>query len=262
LVTGKIVLNPLQLDVRTDFIKATNATTLVPVTIQFQNRDLVFANNGGMKRSVINILGRVTALTGKIVATFEDTLQVDISPDSMSNPAKRISVYRNVLPLHPGLYRLSVAAKVVTGDINGTWSRGLRVPDYPVGTLATSSLIFAEKIEVANVQSRVTTSDGKLVPFKHGDAINVWMQAYNLVPDQSSHRPSVLAVFNVVDAAGRVVISRVEEIGKVAPLGDQVTLKQLFDSSNLQPGGYSLRVKVTDNVSKQVVENTADFAVE
>ena len=58
------------------------------------------------------------------------------------------------------------------------------------------------------------------------------------------------------------VINRAEEIGESVALGDQVTLKQVFSPASLAPGAYSLRVKVTDNVSKHIVETAADFVVE
>jgi hypothetical protein len=262
LVQDRIILHPISFDVRTDFMKVTNATTLVPVTMQLRNADLAFVNKGAVDRSVINIFGRVTSLTGRVVETFEDTLQVDVSHDSPSQLASGTSLYRKFLPLPPGRYRLSIAAQQVSGDTAGTWSRGIRVPDYPVQNLSSSSLILADKVEVANVKPRVATPEGKPLRYKRDELINVWLQVYNLAADEKSQRPSVLAAYDIVDATAKSVINRAEEIGESVALGDQVTLKQVFSPASLAPGAYSLRVKVTDNVSKQIDETAADFVVE
>ena len=55
-------------DVRADFVRVTSDTVLVPITIQVKNRDITFVNKDGVQRGTVNIFGRVTTLTGKIVA--------------------------------------------------------------------------------------------------------------------------------------------------------------------------------------------------
>src|SRR5712671_1986693 len=47
-VAHKITYNLMPFDVRTDFVKITNDTVLVPVTIQIRNRDITFVNKEGV----------------------------------------------------------------------------------------------------------------------------------------------------------------------------------------------------------------------
>src|SRR6202158_3554780 len=70
-VSHKISVNLMPFDVRADFVKVTSDTVLVPVTIQITHRDVTFQNKEGVERGTVNIFGRVTTLTGKIVQTFE-----------------------------------------------------------------------------------------------------------------------------------------------------------------------------------------------
>src|ERR1700687_5978068 len=77
-VSHKINVNMMPFDVRTDFVRVTSDTVLVPVTVQVKNRDVTFVNKDVVQRGTVNIFGRVTTLTGKIVQTFEDTVQVDV----------------------------------------------------------------------------------------------------------------------------------------------------------------------------------------
>src|SRR3979411_1957711 len=77
IVNTKIILNPMPFDVRSDFVKVTGDTVLVPVTIQMKNRDITFVNKDGVQRGTVNIFGRGTTLTGRVVQTFEEPLQGD-----------------------------------------------------------------------------------------------------------------------------------------------------------------------------------------
>ena len=45
-------------DVRSDFVKVTSDTVLVPVTIQMKNRDITFVNKDGIQRGTVNIFAR------------------------------------------------------------------------------------------------------------------------------------------------------------------------------------------------------------
>ena len=74
----KLITGPVfPFDVRTDFIKVTENTDLVPITLQIRNRDITFVTKDGVAKGVVNILGKVTTLTHKTVQTFEDTVEVD-----------------------------------------------------------------------------------------------------------------------------------------------------------------------------------------
>ena len=65
IVNSKVILNPMPFDVRSDFVKVTSDTVLVPVTIQMKNRDITFVNKDGVQRGTVNIFGRVYTLTGQ-----------------------------------------------------------------------------------------------------------------------------------------------------------------------------------------------------
>src|SRR5207248_10647392 len=77
-VNSKVILNPMPFDVHVDYVKVTSDTVLVPIVVQMKNRDITFVNKEGIQRGTVNIFGRLSTLTGKIVQTFEDTVQVDV----------------------------------------------------------------------------------------------------------------------------------------------------------------------------------------
>jgi GWxTD domain-containing protein len=278
-VSHKISVNLMPFDVRADFVKVTSDTVLVPVTIQIKNRDVTFQNKDGIERGSVNIFGRVTTLTGKIVQTFEDTVQVDVPVELLPKTAENSSVYWKALPLRisQNRYRLDIVVKDVNGDRTGSWSHAITIPDFSEDKLSSSTLIIADQMEpvatknvgtgnfvigTTKVRPRVAPSDGKPIAFKRNQKLNFWMQVYNLSVDEKTHKPSATIEYNVTDANNKAVIHTVESTDTMGNVGDQVTLQKTLSAANLQPGLYKIEIKVNDNLSKQMVDPTATFAVE
>ena len=279
-VNSKVILNPMPFDVRTDFVKVTSDTVLVPVTIQMKNRDITFVNKEGVQRGTVNIFGRLSTLTGKVVQTFEDTVQVDVPAELLPRTAENASVYWKAIPLRPGRYKINVAVKDVNGDRKGVWSRSVVVPEYSEDKLATSTLIVADQMEpvptkaigngsfvigTMKVRPRVAPADGKPATFKRDrdQKLNFWMQVYNLGVDEKTHKPSATFEYNITNVqTNKQIIQKVESTDNMGNVGDQVTLQKSIVSANLQPGIYKIQIKINDNVSKQTVDPSAVFAVE
>jgi len=280
IVNSKIVLNPMPFDVRTDFVKVTSDTVLVPVTIQMKNRDITFASKDGVQTGTVNIFARFSTLTGKIVQTFEDPVQVMFPEDQLPREAENSAVYWKAIPLRPGRYKLEIAVKDVNGDRRGVWSRGIIVPDFSDEKLATSTLIVADQMDpvptktigtgsfvigTMKVRPRVAPADGKPALFKKGrdQKLNFWMQVYNLTIDDKTHKPSATFEYDIINVAtNKAIIQKTESTESMGNLGDQVTLQKSIAAANLQPGTYRIDIKVNDNISKQTIDPSAVFAVE
>jgi len=279
-VNSKVILNPMPFDVRWDFVKVTSDTVLVPVTMQMKNRDITFVNKEGVQRGTVNIYAKLSTLTGKIVQTFEDTVQVDVPAELLPRTAENASVYWKALPLRPGHYKLYIAVKDVNGDRKGVFNRSVSVPEFIEDKLATSTLIIADQMEkvpttqigtgnfvigTMKVRPRVAPADGKPALFKRDrdQKLNFWMQVYNLGVDEKTHKPSATFEYDITNVAtNKQVIQKIESTETMGNVGDQVTLQKSIVSANLQPGVYKIQIKVNDNVSKQTIETPATFAVE
>src|SRR5580698_9518636 len=279
-VNSKVILNPMPFDVKVDYVKVTSDTVLVPIVIQMKNRDITFVNKDGIQRGTVNIFARLSTLTGKIVQTFEDTVQVDVPAELLPKTAENASVYPKALPLRPGLYKLNIAVKDVNGDRKGVWSRSIRVPEYSDDKLSTSSLIVADLMEpvptkaigsgnfvigTTKVRPRVPPADGKPATFKRDkdQNLNFWMQVYNLGVDEKTHKPSATFEYDVTNVAtNKSVVQKTESTETMGNIGDQVTLQKSIKAVNLQPGVYKMQIKVNDNISKQTVDPSITFAVE
>jgi GWxTD domain-containing protein len=280
IVNTKIITNLMPFDVRTDFVKVTGDTVLVPITVQLKYRDITFANKDGVQRGTVNIFMRVSTLTGRIVQTQEDPVQVDVPAELLPRTAENSAIYWKALPLRPGRYKVEIAVKDVNGDRKGLWSRGIVVPEYSDDKLSTSSLIVADVMEpvptkdvstgqfvigLNKVRPRVAPADGKPALFKRSkdQKVNFWMQVYNLGVDEKTHKASATFEYDIVNVAtNKAVVQQVESSEKMGNVGEQVTLQKSIASANLQPGLYRIEIKVNDNISKQTIDPSATFAVE
>src|SRR5712671_2230018 len=268
-VTSRIVRDQLHFHWRTDYLKVTNDTVLVPVTIQIPNSQLSFQSKDGIHSATMNIFGRVTTLTGRVVQTFEDAVSKDF-PDSLFQQSLKLqSIYQKAVPLRPGLYRLDLVIKDVQSGNIGVVNSRLQVPRYEDDKLEASSLILADQIEHVPAKQigsgQFVLGSSKVRPrlegdFTTADKLGIYMQVYNLKPDDKSHKSS--ATFQYTVKKGKDQVMQFKETSEeMKQTGDQVTIERLLPLATLAPGKYSLEVNATDTLSNQTISKTADFTV-
>src|ERR1700693_4038947 len=154
IVTARIVRDQMKFAWRTDFMKVTNDTVLVPVTVQIPNNQLSFDNKDGVHSATMNIFGRVSTLTGRVVQTFEDPVSRDFPESLFQRSLKQQSIYQKAVPLRPGLYRLDIVIKDVKSGNVGVINTRLQVPRFEDDKLETSSLIVADGSKLEHVPSK------------------------------------------------------------------------------------------------------------
>jgi GWxTD domain-containing protein len=119
----------LPFEVSTDTVKATEVTSLVPMTITFRKRDITFVEKGGSGQASLNVFGRIITLTGRVAEVFEDTLEIDGTSDPrLSSDAETIT-FAKTLALRNARYRIEIAAEEGNSDRWGTWVQGVKVGD-------------------------------------------------------------------------------------------------------------------------------------
>jgi GWxTD domain-containing protein len=277
-VNTKIRYKLMPFDLRVDFIKVTSDTALVPITIQMKVKDMTFLQKEGIQRASVNIFGRVTTLTGRVAATFEDTVGVDEPNELLEKALQTSQLYWRALPLKSGMYKIDVAVKDVNGDRVGTYTRSIRVPEYDDEKLASSTLILADLLERVpaktvgagnfilgdlKVRPRVEPSDGKPASFHRDQKLNIFLQVYNLQQDQQLHKTRGSISYDIVNIQTNKSVLHVDELSAVyGNTGDQITIQKSMPLTNLEPGLYSLKITVNDDVTKQTISPSARFQVE
>jgi len=278
----KLLTGPVfPFDVRTDYIKVTESMDMVPITIQIRNRDITFQTKDGVSRGLVNILIKVTTITGKTVQTQEDTVEINQPAELLQQALDRKSIYWKALPLVPGLYRLDIAIKDVNNpDHIGLYGRGIDVPTYHDEKLGASSLILADEMHPVSsrqigsgnfiiggdfVRPRVPANPATPVSFNRtqNKNLNFWLQFYNLGIDEATKSNSATVTYEIADAAsGAVILQKQLESKELGSHSDELTVQKTLPIAGLQPGKYKVTVKINDAISKQEIAQSAPFVVE
>jgi len=266
-------------EVRTDYVKVTEDTVLVPVTLQIKNRDVTFITKDGVSKGVVNILGKVSTITHKTVQTFEDTVEITQPEELLQKTLDKQSVYWKALPLRPGAYRIDIAIKDVNNkDHIGIFAQSLNVPKFDDEKLSTSSLILADRMErvpsqtigtgnfiIGNtyIRPRVSANVTTPVKFTRDQHLNCWMQVYNLGIDDKTKSNSATVTYEIRDTASdKLLLQTHQASSDLSAHSDQLTMEQSVALAGLQPGNYKMTIRINDAISKQEIAKSAPFVVE
>jgi GWxTD domain-containing protein len=268
-VSSRILRNQISFDYRFDFMRITGDTILVPVTVQIQNKQMTFRDRDGVQSASLNLFGRISSMTGRVIQTFEDVIQRDFPDTLLESSLKGFSIYQKAVPLRPGLYKLDLVMKDVNSGNVGVVNTRLAVSPIPDDKLEASSLILADQMEPVSSKDvgvgQFVLGSTKVRPkldaeFHTDQALDVYLQFYNLKVDDKTHKNNVSMDFKVTQG-DQTVAHEVKTGDQLQQNGEQVTFQQVIAAKTLPPGKYKLQIEATDLVANQTVSRTADFTV-
>ena len=271
-VSSTIKFNLLPMKARADFIRMTSSTILTNITLQYDKKDLQFQQKDGVAKAIVNIYARITSMSRRVVNVFEDVVTVECPAELLAQAAKGASIYQKSVPLAPGTYRLNVVSKDVVGGNMNNYETALHVPRYDESKLGTSSLILADLIEkvptrnigagqfvigTSKVRPRLTDSFGK------DEKMGIYFQVYNFTPDEKTQKPNGTIEYEVVkNGSNEKIFEFSEDVANVdGASAQQVTVEKVLPLTTMNPGSYTLKLKVTDRNSKQVLNQATTFTV-
>ncbi len=281
-VLSKISYNQLPMKVRVDYFPVTDASVMTTITVQFDYKDLQFKSKDGVQKAEMEILGTLTTMTHRRVATpFDDPVSIPIAPSMLAAAtAQGKAIYQKAIPLQPGQYRLNVTAKdVVAGNV-ALESKLLTVPRIDQDRLSASSLVLADYMQHVDLKSIGTgmfvLGDTKVRPriascetcapsFKADERINIYLKLYNFEPDENTHKAVGQVQYQLLKTGTTdTLVDFSEDINQNPEASaSQVTVEKFLDlkSMKLGPGSYTLRIKVTDKKRNQTLPLSAQFTV-
>jgi GWxTD domain-containing protein len=271
-VNSTIKFNILPLQVRADFFPVTENSVLTNITVQLENKDLQFQNKDGVQKAVVNMYARVSSMARRVVTYFEDTVTVEGPESMLADLSKKSSIYQKSIPLAPGMYRLNVVVKDLVGGNMNNYEMALNVPRADPEKLSSSSLILADLIEKVPTRSigtgQFVIGSTKVRPrvnetFRQSEKMGIYYKVYNLTPDEATKKPNGVIEYEVVkNGSNEKIFEFTEEIAALPNVSSQqVTVEKLLPLASLEPGQYTLRMKVVDKVSNQTLHPSAVFTV-
>ncbi len=262
---GQVDDNPLPFDVRVDFYRQSDERVVTAFTLQTENKDLTFVDKGGVQTAQMNIFGKITAVSGRRVTTFEDPVTASATLEELTEAKDRKSAYQKAVPLPPGTYKVDVIVRDVNSGATGIRNIGFTVPKYEIGKLSASTLVLAAKLAGADAPGMFVIGGNKVIPnvsgsYKRGDTVGVYMQIYSAGIDQTTLRPSVDVKY-VLTKDGKDIASFDENWSGLSDAGQRLTLARLMPTDGLTPGDYEVSIRIRDRVTNQSLSPSAKFTV-
>lgn len=271
-VDSRLTANQIQFQCHPDFLRITDDTDLVPITIQIPNHEMSFQDKNGVEVATMHLFARITSVSGRVVNTFEDTISGETPDSLMQQYLKTSSIYQKAVPLSPGLYRLDVVLKDVNNGSLGVINTRLAVPRYEDDKLGTSSLILADQIQKVSSQDiglgQFVLGDLKVRPklngtFEQGQDMGIFLQVYNLKVDPKTHQGNATIDYRVLRADDpQPVLNFTENSQKYNQHGEEIWIEKALDLKSLAPGQYKLQIQITDNNDQQKISPAANFTVQ
>jgi GWxTD domain-containing protein len=268
-VSSRLIRNQVNFDYRFDFLKVTDDTDLVPITVQIPNKQLSFQEKDGVQTAALNLFARITSPSGRVVQTFEDTVNHAVPDALLQQSLKGFSIYQKAVPLRPGLYRLDLVIKDVNSGNVGAVNTRLAVPRYDDDQLASSTLIVADEMQRVSAHDigvgQFVLGDMKVRPkldpvFTPDQHMGLFLQVYNLKVDEKTHKANASIEYRVMKDKTPVLKFQ-QSSDKLGQHGQELTLEDGLTLNALTPGNYRIEVAITDNISKQTITPSSSFTV-
>jgi hypothetical protein len=90
--------------------------------------------------------------------------------------------------------------------------------------------------------------------------LGIYLQVYNLKPDETTHKSSATFEYTVKKGAQQVLQFK-ETSAEMKQTGDQVTIERWLPLASLTPGKYTIVIDAKDGISNQSISKSADFTV-
>jgi GWxTD domain-containing protein len=272
MVDSHINYNVLPLKVRADYFPITNASAITNITLELANKDLEFKSKEGVQKASVNIYGRITTMTRRRVQVFEDTVELNAPLEMLAEYAKQRSIYQKTLPLAPGSYRLDLVVKDLNAGTVSNYPKVLEVPRLEADKMTSSSMILADLIEPVPMKSIGTgpfvIGSTKVRPriddiFKREEKLGIYLKVYNLGEDEGTRKPLGDVEYEVLrNGSNERIFIYTEQLDQIPDASaSQVTIEKLLPLKTLAPGQYTIRLRITDRIRKQVLTPTAQFTV-
>jgi len=274
-VDSTIEYNTLPVQVEVSYVRILDTRVLTGITVQVDNADLMFKQEGELHKGLVNVFGRVSTMTRRVVTHFEDTVSINTTAQRLEGERARSSIYNKPIPLDSGQYRLELVIKDIIGETITTYRTALNVPKFPDEEFASSTLILADKIERVPTRSlgagQFVLGASKVRPriteeFRMDERMGIYVEFYNFGEKEDSVSPDGEVTYEIAKATApdEILFDFTEDVSQVrgASLSTVVIEKLLpLDKLGLESGIYLLNVKMHDRVRNETLAPTATFKI-
>ena len=240
---------------------------VVPVTIVVPLNHLDFVAEGEVYRSALDLFGQVSAVNGRIITTFEETIGSARASGDPSEDANQSSMYQKSLRLASGRYKLDVILHDANSEKVGTRSTGIILPPVSSEDLTISSVVLADRIELLTETAEASPYGPAMVfpnlsgAFRPDQSLLLFFQLSNIQIDSASQSGYLVSVAEVLKGSERIFREQLKIDNENAVNRDRLHLVHTFDLAGLNPGDYEVVLQVQDQISEQNLERRIPFNI-
>lgn len=259
--------------VRQDYFKFNEDQVVVPITLEFENKNLTFKKENGIHVSNTAVYGMITSMTQRLVQEFDDEVRLSYKPEGLQAGLQRTSLHQKIVILDRKMrYKLDLVVKDLNSDRTGTIRMAILPPRYDEESLSTSSIILSNYIQLlGDVQvedQKFLLGDVIIYPnpsetFAPDNPLVAYLQLYNVGLDQATLQPSLRVNYQILQD-GSPVADLVDESGESIHYysGQRIVLIKRLPVESLSPGQYGLQVQVHDKINDKSISTKQRFQVE
>lgn len=253
-------------------LKLNDAQVIVPMSVELENRELTFVEEGGVQLARVGVYGVISNISNRVILEFDDDLVTSLRPDETAQRTTGKSIYQKAVVLdNRGRYKLTLVVKDTNSGKIGTLTQALIPPAWDGNGLKTSSLILSDRMyqleKLPEQEEMFVLGDFYVRPclhcvFQAEQLVNVYLQLYDVNLDQTTQEPSLSLHYRIV-RDGETLREYNDQEGRSIQYFSprRVVLAAAFPLKDLEPGRYELQVEVRDNLSDQSVHLSESFEI-
>lgn len=263
-------LREVPIETTTDFMEMQGFSGAIFNT-HINAANLAFEEHQGRHRAVVELGGYVFDERGKIAASFNERINLNSKPETLSQIIRLGFNHRRLLELKPGFYQARVVVREAKTGRLGSAFNWLEVPDLSKQQLALSGIFLTEPGQSAlqDLSNTPAKPNEAYTPrpasasrrFKTGGDMDFLLFVYNAKAENSAVELTTQAQLysgsTLVYASPPVKMAVTPDTDlRRIPYAARVPLK------GYPPGAYELRVAVTDLFTKTTAQQQVNFTVE
>lgn len=272
IVKVQLTYDSFPFKIRVDHFRLNDAQTLVPITIEVENKDLTFVEENGLYVARVAIYGIITSIKNEILTEFEDEVVNRFSTSDLEKGRTQRSVYQKIIPVERGMpYKLDAVVKDLNTERSSVNRKAIVPPRDQKGKLSLSSVILSDYLrilkEAPDQEEMFVIGDVWIRPsvsnvFWTVNALGAYFQIYDFAVDQASYEPRVSLAYEILEG-NEPIVKMVDENPDVQYFSQQrIVFIRRLPIEKLEPGQYTLKIRAQDHIKGETAETTTRFEIQ
>lgn len=271
LVEVQVGYQQLPFRTRKDFFHLNEQEVMVPISLEVDNRELTFQEEGGRHVARVAVYGIITSITNRVIAEFDDDLELGFRPEQMQQARTGRAIYQKTVPVARNQrYRLDLVVKDLNSEKVGHVRESIIPPPFQADTLFNSSLILSDSMRPSDPfaepgmfsQGDIEVQPNLTAEFTQRRPVGAYLQLHNVRLDQATGQPDLEILYRILQGEGEVKAiadQSGESLHYVS--SERVVLLRGIPVHDVEPGLYLLSIAVTDRISGQSLTVNSEFRV-